>query len=77
MIVGSPYAKKEHVFLAGDAGARPHWRGISARLRSATQAALADQAPLGYEDETGFHFQDEDQARAFLCKHSKQKSLIG
>jgi hypothetical protein len=74
MIVGSPYAKKEHVFLAGDAAGRFRWRGLSARLRGAMQAVVADHAPLGCEDETGFHFQDEDQARAFLSKHTKLKS---
>ena len=40
-----------------------------ARLRAAIHAAIETHVPLGYEDETGFHFQDENQARAFRSKH--------
>jgi hypothetical protein len=42
---------------------------MMARLQAAIHAAIETHAPLGYEDETGFHFQDEDRARAFRSKH--------
>jgi len=69
MIIGSHCAKNEQVFLPGNAGAWLPEDGLIARLGAGIQAAIEAHAPVGYEDETGFHFQDEDLARAFRSKH--------
>lgn len=69
MFSASHYAKKEQAFLPGNAGAWFREDGLMARLRSAIHAAIETHVPLGYEDETGFHFQDDNQARAFRSKH--------
>jgi hypothetical protein len=65
MTFGTHCAKKEQVFLPGNAGAWSREGGLMARL----QAAIETLVPLGYEDETGFHFQEDSQARAFRSKH--------
>jgi len=56
MIAGSHCAKRGRAFLPGNAASCSVWDRLMARLRTATRAAVATYAPLGYEDETGFHF---------------------
>jgi hypothetical protein len=56
MIPVSHCAKNGQVFLPGNPAAGFRWHGLRARLHGAIQAAIAAHLPLGYEDETGFHF---------------------
>ena len=56
MIPVSHCAKNEQVFLPGNAVAGLRWHGLRARLHGAIQSAITAHLPLGYEDETGFHF---------------------
>jgi hypothetical protein len=56
MTVGNPCAKEGQAFLPEDAAAWFRWRRLKARLRQAIQTAIEAHAPLGYEDEAGFHF---------------------
>ncbi len=60
-MIGSHTTKKGQGFLLGNGVARRRWNRLAARLRAAIEA----EAPLGYEDETGFHFQDENRSRSF------------
>lgn len=55
MIAGSHCAKKGQAFLPENVASCSVWARLMARLRTSTQAAIATHAPLGYEDETGFH----------------------
>jgi len=49
-------ARNGRSFPPGAFVAESRWRRFAARL----QAALEARAPLGYEDETGFHLQEEN-----------------
>ena len=56
MIIAIHHAKKGQPLLSGNP-AGWFWLGeLAARLHRAIQAAIEAYAPLGYEDETGFHF---------------------
>ena len=79
MIFGGHCAKKEQTFLPGNTGAWLRGGGLLARLHTVVQAAMEAQAPLGYEDETGFHFQDEDKSHSLQSGHwngSLEASLL-
>ena len=52
MIAGTQYEKEEQPFLLGNIITRSRPRGIIAWL----QARVTNLAPIGYEDETGFHY---------------------
>jgi hypothetical protein len=56
MIIGIHIAKKGQPFLPGNAAAWSRWCELMARLRRAIEAAVQTHAPLGYQNETGFHF---------------------
>jgi hypothetical protein len=56
MIIGIHIAKKGQLFLPGNAAAWSRCCELMAGLRRAIQAAVQTHAPLGYENETGFHF---------------------
>ena len=66
MTIGSHSAKKEQGFLLRSVAGRFRWNRLAARL----QAVIEAEAPLGYEDETGFHFQDENRSRSFRYNHA-------
>jgi hypothetical protein len=51
----SQTATKEQTFLPEDLFAGAWWRWTVAR----TQAVIEAKAPMGYEDETGFHIVNE------------------
>jgi len=56
MIIGSHYGKEGQAFLPGNAAAWLRGCGLMARLHRAIQAGIEILAPMGYQDETGFHF---------------------
>jgi hypothetical protein len=66
MTFGSHSTKREQSFLLGNVVARPRWSRLAARLRAAIEA----KAPLGYEDETGFHLEDENRRGSFRYSHA-------
>jgi hypothetical protein len=65
MTIGSHSTRREQGFLLGDVVARPRWNRLVARL----QAVIEAEAPLGYEDETGFHFGEEERGGFFRLNH--------
>jgi hypothetical protein len=60
MNIAIHHAKKEHLLLSENPAASFWQGGFMARLNRAIQAAIETSAPLGYEDETGFHFGVEE-----------------
>jgi len=55
MYASSHCAKKGQSFLPGNVTASK-WDRLKAMLHTASKSASVTCAPLGYEDETGFHF---------------------
>jgi hypothetical protein len=56
MNAGSHCADRGQAFLPENIVSWSRWDRLKARLHEAARTAIATCAPLGYEDEAGFHF---------------------